>query len=51
MKPDWILNYVVNRSTKASAESLAAKIKDYRAQLKGIFDKKFFIFSLIKNLG
>ena len=37
--------------TKASAESLNAKIKDFRAQLRGVIDKKFFIFRLVKIFG
>ena len=36
---DEILNYFVNPSTNASAESLYAKIKQFRAQLRGIVDK------------
>ena len=43
-----ILNYFVNRSTNASAESLNAKIKQFRALLRGIVDKKFFLFRLTK---
>lgn len=50
-REDEILNYFVNRSTNASAESLNAKIKDFRAQLRGVIDKKFFIFRLVKNFG
>ncbi|MDY5036593.1 MAG: DDE transposase, partial [Prevotella sp.] len=40
--------YFVNRSTNASAESLNAKIKHFRAQLRGIIDRKFFLFRLMK---
>ena len=43
-----ILNYFVNRSTNASAESLNAKIKQFRALLRGIVDTKFFLFRLTK---
>lgn len=43
-----ILNYFVYRSTNASAESLNAKIKQFRALLRGIVDKKFFLFRLTK---
>ncbi len=50
-REDEILNYFVNRSTNASAESLNAKIKDFRAQLRGVIDKKFFIFRLVKIFG
>ncbi|UKK51799.1 transposase [Prevotella sp. E13-17] len=47
-REDEILNYFVNRSTNASAGPLNAKIKDFRAQLRGVIDKKFFIFRLVK---
>ena len=47
-REDEILNYFVNRSTNASAESLNAKIKHFRAQLRGIIDRKFFPFRLMK---
>jgi len=50
-REDEILNYFVNRSTNASAEPLNAKIKDFRAQLRGVIDKKFFIFRLVKIFG
>ena len=50
-REDEILNYFVNRSTNASEESLNAKIKDFRAQLRGVIDKKFFIFRLVKSFG
>lgn len=50
-REDEILNYFVNRSTNASAESLNAIIKRFRAQLKGIADKKFFLFRLVKIYG
>ena len=33
-----ILNYFINRATNASAESLNAKIKHFRAQLHGVVD-------------
>ena len=50
-REDEILNYFVNRSTNASADSLNAKIKDFRAQLRGVIDKKSFIFRLVKIFG
>jgi len=50
-REDEILNYYVNRSTNASAESLNAKIKDFRAQLRSVIDKKFFIFRQVKIFG
>lgn len=39
-----ILNYFDNRSTNASAESFNAKIKAFRAQLRGVRNKEFFLF-------
>ena len=41
-----ILNYFVHHATNASAESLNAKIKLFRAQLHGVVDVKFFLFRL-----
>ena len=41
-----ILNYFINRSTNASAESFNAKIKNFRLQLRGVTDRKFFLFRL-----
>ena len=41
----------MNRLTNASAESLNAKIKDFRAQLRGVSDKKFVIFRLVNIFG
>jgi len=43
-----ILNFFINRSTNASAESFNAKIKDFRASLRGITDMKFFLFRVTK---
>lgn len=43
-----ILNFFGNRSTNASAESFNAKIKNFRAQLRGISDVKYFLFRLQK---
>ena len=47
-REDEILNYFVFRSTNASAESFNAKVKHFRAQLRGIIDKKFFLFRLTR---
>ena len=44
-----VLNFFENRSTNASAESFNAKIKAFRAQLRGIRDVKYFLFRL-KNI-
>ena len=35
----------VNRSTNAAAESIKAKIKQFRAQLRGIIDRKFLFLN------
>ncbi|MDN3672775.1 transposase [Flavobacterium branchiarum] len=43
-----ILNYFNNRSTNASAESFNAKIKEFRAQFRGVRDIEFFLFRLTK---
>jgi transposase len=45
---DEILNFFVNRSTNAAAESFNAKIKSFRASLRGVTDIKFFLFRLYK---
>ncbi|NMA74918.1 MAG: transposase [Bacteroidales bacterium] len=39
-----ILNFFINRSTNASAESFNAKLKASRASLRGVSDIKFFLF-------
>jgi len=46
-----ILNYFTNRSTNASAESFNAKIKGFRALVRGVRDKKFFLFRVAKIYG
>ena len=43
-----ILNFYVNRSSHAAAESFNAKIKSFRASLRGIVDEKFFLYRLAK---
>lgn len=43
-----ILNYFRRRATNASAESFNAKVKMFRAQLRGVRDTTFFIFRLCK---
>lgn len=45
---ETILNFFTNRSTNASAESFNAKIKLFRANLRGVADTKFFLFRLEK---
>ena len=41
-----ILNFYNNRSSNAMAESFNAKIKLFRANLRGVVDKKFFLFRI-----
>ena len=43
---DEVLNFFVNRATNAFAESFNAKIKAFRAALRGVTDIKFFLFRL-----
>jgi len=43
-----ILNFFVNRSTNASAESFNAKIKEFRTNLRGVVDVDFFLYRLSK---
>jgi len=46
-----ILNFFNNRSTNASAESFNAKIKAFRAALRGVTDMKFFMFRVSEIWG
>jgi transposase len=48
---DTILNYFNNRSTNASAESFNAKLKGFRALVRGVRDIKFFLFRVAKLYG
>lgn len=43
-----ILNYFLRRATNASAEAFNSKVKIFRAQMKGVRDRHFFIFRLVK---
>lgn len=43
---DEIQNFYNNRSSNAMAESFNAKIKLFRANLRGVADKKFFLFRI-----
>lgn len=45
-REDEVLNYFVNHQTNAYAESFNSKIKNFRAQLHGVSDKKFFFYRL-----
>lgn len=46
-----ILNYFINRSTNASAESFNAKIKAFRRQFRGVKNTEFFLFRLTQILA
>jgi transposase len=48
---ETILNYFKNRSTNASAESFNAKLKNFRAVVRGVRDKKFFLFRISMLYG
>ncbi len=43
-----ILNYFLSRSTNAAAESFNAKLKGFRALVRGVTDIKFFLFRISK---
>lgn len=45
---ETILNFFINRSTNASAESFNAKIKTFRAAFRGVRDISFFLFRVAK---
>lgn len=45
---DEILNFYINRASNAAAESFNAKIKQFRAQLRGVVDIQFFLYRLTK---
>lgn len=48
---ETILNYFINRSTNASAESFNAKLKGFRSLVRGVSDKKFFLFRIAMIYG
>lgn len=43
-----IINYFLRRATNASAEAFNSKVKIFRAQMRGVRDRNFFIFRLVK---
>lgn len=45
-----ILNFFINRSTNASAESFNAEVKAFRATSRGVRGVKFFLFRLSKSM-
>lgn len=51
LKENEVLNYFVNRSTNAAAESLNSKMKGFRSQIRGVQDVPFFMFRVAKIFG
>ena len=45
---ETILNYFQNQSTNAAAESFNAKLKGFRALVRGVRDKNFFLYRVSK---
>ena len=50
-REDDVLNYFINHSTNAAAESLNSKMKGFRAELRGVTDMPFFMYRLCKIFG
>ncbi len=50
-REEHILNYFINRSSNAAAESLNSKLKRFRAQLHGVSDYTFFLFRVCRIFG
>jgi transposase len=44
MREEDVLNYFVNHSTNAAAESLNSKLKGFRSQIRGVGDVPFFMY-------
>ncbi|PWB04923.1 hypothetical protein C5O25_12990 [Paramuribaculum intestinale] len=42
------LNYFRHHATNASAEAFNSKVKIFRSQMRGVRDRDFFIFRLVK---
>ena len=45
---EGVFNFFINKSTNGYAESFNSKIKNFRANLRGVTDIKFFLFRLEK---
>ena len=50
-KENEVLNYLINRSTDASAESLNSQMMGFKTQLHGIADIPFFMYSKCTIFG
>ncbi len=42
-----VLNYFINRSTNAAAESFNSELKGFRSQLRGIADLAFYMYRVM----
>lgn len=51
VREDNVLNYFINHTTNASAESLNSKLKSFRAQVRGVSDLPFFMYRVCKIFG
>ena len=51
LRETTILNYFIDRSTNASAESFNAKLKNFRTVVRGVRDKAFHLFRVAKLYG
>ena len=45
---ETMLNFFMNRSTNAGAESFNTKVKTFSSQFRGVTDIPFFLFRLSK---
>lgn len=50
-KEDNVLNYFINHSTNAAAESLNSKMKGFRSELRGVADLPFFLYRCTMIFG
>lgn len=50
-KENEVLNYFINRSTNAAAESLNSKMKGFRSELRGVRDLSFYLFRCTRIFG
>lgn len=50
-REEEVLNYFINRSTNAAAESLNSKLKGFRALLHGVSDLPFFMYRVSRIFG
>lgn len=50
-KEEEVLNYFVNRSTNAVAESLNSKVIGFRFEFRGVRDLSFFLFRCTQIFG